>query len=181
MGENVKTVPISGRIAEDDYTFLMQYPVGGKVTASEKLRHVAAFFRQYQENMRDYGECLNELNRLLEGFTKEMKTLENEKSIHSELLDRMLTFVPKVAASLITAQLPEEKGKDGTLYLRELEERVLRMTLQLLESILRMALTRESPTYNPQLLRGRLGTVMELVDMVSGRETVKLEEKEEQG
>ena len=172
-----RTIPISGRISEEDYEFLMQYRISGKVTASEKLRHLATFFRQYHESMQSYGECLNELQRSMEPFTKSLKSLENESNHHSELLDRLLSFSAEMSANLITARIPS--GTDeGISYLRSLEERLFRMTLQQLEGILRMGLTRESPTFNPQLLHGKLSTVKELVVIISSRASNNLSQKE---
>jgi hypothetical protein len=171
MQENVRTLPISGRIAEADYEFLMSCPMGGKVTASEKLRYVASFFRDYHENMYDFAKCQSELNRLLERFAKEMRAVEHSTAMHSDLMDRLMVFSTEITATLITAKVPEDRGRSVSC-LRDLEERVLRLALQVLESILRMALTRESPTYNPQVLREKLNTTIELVELIAMRPTL---------
>ena len=166
MKENTRTCPISGRIAEEDYEFLMQHSIAGKVTASEKLRHIAAFYRQYHESMRTYSECLAEIQRLLGPFRRDLKALENANAKHSELLDRITTAVPELLAFLITSEPPAD-APSSPAYLTGVEERVCRMTLSLLESIMRMGLTRESPTYNPHLLRSKLSTILELADLLA--------------
>jgi hypothetical protein len=171
MQENQKTLPISGRITEQDYEFLMQQPMGGKVTASEKLRAMASFFRAYHEHMMDYAQCQSELNRLMERFTKELRAAEHLTNRHSDLMDRVLSFSSELSATLITSNIPGTDEPTSVQKLLELEERLLRLALQLLESILRMALTRESPTYNPQLLHGKLSTTIELLTLISARNT----------
>ena len=58
------------------------------------------------------------------------------------------------------------KSKDNKLAgLLELEQRLFRNVTGLIESVLRMGLTAQSPTYNPTLLKERMTTVRELVDL----------------
>lgn len=166
MSDTTKTIPISGRIAQEDYEFLMAYAFGGKVTASEKLRHMAAFFRHYHQHLGDATEGLEELNRLLEPARKNLKRLENEEGVHSEVVDQAANLLPQALAYLISRQ--DSVGPKRTLpYLLETEERLLNYCLRLVEHILRLGLTRQSPAYNSQLLEGKLDVLIELVGLLS--------------
>lgn len=164
MNESKATVPISGRVGEDDYQFLMGYPIDGKVTASEKLRYVMSFFRSYHESLSDYSDCLSELNRLLEPSRKEIKRTELEAGVSSELIDRLLQVLPEMLALCITADIPKKADKRLPALLK-LEERQLKLTMGLIESVLRMGLTQKSPTYNPTVLKDKMKTISELVEL----------------
>ncbi len=164
MSESKATQPISGRVAEADYAFLMEYPIPGQVTASEKLRYVLSFFRGYHESLSSFEDCLAELNRLAAPARKRVKKAENETRLTSELVDRLYQVLPELAALLITAPVPEP-GKEPAAALIAFEDRLCQATLALVESALRMGLTAQSPTYNPSLLRDRLKNTRELVDL----------------
>lgn len=168
MSEQTKTVPISGRIAQADYDFLMANRFGGKVTASEKLRHMASFFRHYHENLGDYTDGLEELNRLLQPARKNVKQLENQLAIHSEVIDQAANILPQALAYLISRQT-EPPPKETLPYLLETEERLLQLCLRMIEHILRLGLTSNAPAYNPRILDDKLETIVELVGLLSSR------------
>ncbi|MFP4351280.1 MAG: hypothetical protein ACLFRP_00225 [Puniceicoccaceae bacterium] len=170
MTESARTVPISGRISVEDYDFLMSHPFGGKVTASEKLRHMASTFRRYHEHLGEYAGCLEELERLMAPARKNLKRLENETETRSEVIDTAMNLLPQALALLISRQeRPPEK--DGLPFLLETEEKVLQAVLRLVEQILRLGLTRDAPAYNPRLLDDRLGTIIELAGLLSRKNT----------
>ncbi|MCH6255182.1 hypothetical protein MLD52_01395 [Puniceicoccaceae bacterium K14] len=164
MNENKATVPISGRVAEEEYQFLMSYPISGKVTASEKLRYVVSFFRSYHESLDTYENCLAELNRLLEPSRKQIKKAEVEVEVSSEMVDRLMQVLPEIMASIVTAKIPNE-GEKQLPSLLALEERMLKSLIGIVESLLRFGLTSQSPTYNPTLLKDRMNGVRELVEL----------------
>jgi hypothetical protein len=168
MNEPVKTVPISGRISQEDYDFIMQHSFGGKVTASEKLRHIASFFRQYHEHFDNYAEGIEELNRLTEPARKNLKHMENEQNVHSELVDAAANVFPMGVAYLASRQ-QQPPTKEQLPYLLETEERLLGLVLRLVEQVLRLGLTTTAPAYNPHLLDDKLHTISELVGLLSKR------------
>lgn len=169
MNATVKTVSISGRISQQDYDFLMQHPFGGKVTASEKLRHMASFFRHYHEHFGSYTEGIEELNRLTEPARKNLKGLEHTQGAHSEVVDTAANLLPQGVAFLASRQKCPAK-KDTLPYLLETEERLLLLILRMIEQVLRLGLTRQAPAYNPHLLDDKLDTIIELVGLLSQRQ-----------
>ena len=164
MSENKSTVPISGRVTEEDYQYLMEYPIAGKVTASEKLRYVVSFFRTYHESLESYEESFAELNRLLEPSRKALKKAELETGSSSEFVDRILQVLPEMLALSITLSLPKKADKQLPALLA-FEDRQLKSVMGLIESVLRMGLTSQSPTYNPTVLRDKMDTIRELVEL----------------
>ena len=169
MSESTKSITISGRISEDDHQFLMGFPLAGKVTISEKLRHICTFFRQYHTNLEGFAACLEQLNMALRPALNDIKEMENEEGINSELVTRLLNYVPETLAYLITLRKPASRRghANGTRkQLLEIEGRLFQQAVTLIESILRMGLTRQSPAYNPNLMKNRLSTIQELVGMM---------------
>lgn len=166
MSESVKTVPISGRISQEDYDFLMAQSFGGKVTASEKLRYIASFFRQYHEHFGSYEEGVEELNRLTEAARKNIHRIEHAQGGHSELVDTAANIFPQGVAYLASRQKNPPK-KDELAYLLETEEYLLSLILRLAEQTLRLGLTSQAPAYNPNLFRDKLGTLTELIGLLS--------------
>lgn len=168
MNENKVTVPISGRVAEEDFQFLMSFPISGKVTASEKLRYVVSFFRSYHESLETFEDSLTELNRLLEPTKKAVKRAELEEQVSSELLDRLMQVLPEMLALLVTSRVSREDSSQLEQLL-QIEERMFKNLMGLLEGVLRFGLTRQSPTYNPNLLKDRMNVIRELVALSSDK------------
>ena len=150
----------------------MEFPLAGKVTVSEKLRHICTFFRQYHTNLEGYSNCLEQINIMLRPAINDIKEVENQEGVCSELVSKLLTLVPELLAFLVTQRRPATKtspqGQD-LKHLRELESRLFESSLTLMEGILRMGLTQKSPTYNPNLLKGRLSTILELCELLDSR------------
>lgn len=163
-----RTRSISGRIAEDDFDFLMAYQIDGQVTASEKLRHIASFFRRYHDGMTDYAQALAEMQRLTEPTRLALKRIERDERMRSTVLDQTLQALPEMIAQ-ITAAVPEltvDEPGPRRQAANDLESHLCEGLLHLLESTLRMAVTSKSPTYAPRLLQGRLDTIVELVALL---------------
>ena len=172
MRETTKSITISGRISEPDHEFLMEFPLAGKVTVSEKLRHICTFFRQYHTNLEGYSNCLEQINIMLRPAVNDIKDMENQEGVQSELVSKLLNLVPELLAYLVTQRRPAAKSTrrgQARKHLRELESRLFESSLTLVEGILRMGLTQKSPTYDPNLLEGRLATIQELCEMLDSR------------
>lgn len=172
MQSDEVTVPISGRVSQRDYDFLMSQPFGGKVTASEKLRHVLSFFRNYHENLHSYGECITELERLLEEPQKKIREAERQHRTRSELVQHLQTTLPILLAELISADVPNDPAKQRA-WLQDFEARLGDHMVALLEFYLRLGLTKQAPTYNPSLVRTKLATAAELIDLVRNNNQTK--------
>lgn len=164
----INTTQISGRISEEDYNFLMEYPLSGKVTVSEKLRHACAYFRAHTQGMRNFPECLAELQVEMQAARKDIKETELALGAHSELVDRMISALPEAMAYLVTFRKPAEQ-RDRLKSLLHTEERLLSWSVSLLDSLLRMGLTKAAPAYNPKLLEGKLDRVLELLEIIASR------------
>jgi hypothetical protein len=99
----------------------------------------------------------------------DIKEMENNEGVHSELVDKLLHFLPEMLAFLETQRRqvdPDGKPAGDLKHLLEMEARLFDQCLVLVESLLRMGLTSKSPTYNPNLMKGRLSTIQELATLL---------------
>ena len=82
-------------------------------------------------------------------------------------------MVPELLAFLVTQRRPEgqtnQRGQDLKHLVTNWSPAFLRAPLHLLEGVLRMGLTQKSPTYNPNLLNGKLSTIQELCELLDSR------------
>ncbi len=143
------------------------------MTASEKLRFIASFFRQYHEHFESFSEGVEELNRITAPARKNLRELEESQKTDSDLIDLAANLLPQGVAYLSSRQTRPSSEKEELTYLLETEERLLEIVLRLVEQVLRMGLTRQAPAYNPQLLHGKLETIKELVGLISDQDTAK--------
>lgn len=160
--DSAQTSPISGRVAKEDLDFLMGFPIPGATTASEKLRHVCAFFKKYHESLSEFESCTIELQRLMEPSKKNLKKAEFQTGKSSEFIDRISQVIPEAFSHLVTTRIEGDKGQK-TQQLIDLEERLLLEMLKLFEGVLRMNLTPNPPTYNPTVIESHLENVTSLV------------------
>ncbi len=163
--KNQKTVPISGRIGERDYEYLMSHGEAGQVTASEKLRHVCSFYRLYHERTEDRSECIAEIHRLIQNGMSAVRDAERGEGMYSDLLHRLADSLPDMVGVLANPELGERGHRRESLI--RLEQELFNRLLLLLEQLLRLGVTRETPTYNRQLTKGRFETVRELISLES--------------
>lgn len=162
-----RTMPISGRIAEKDYEYLMAHGGEGQVTASEKLRHVCAFYRSYHERTERRAECVAEIQRLVQNGMEKIRAAERKEGAYSDLVHRLADNLPELVGILAAPEM-EDQGNSREALLKLEEELFRRMLLQL-EQLLRLGVTSETPTYNRQLTRDRFETVKELISLTDNK------------
>lgn len=161
---------VSGRVSQADFDYVMSAPMEGRVTASEKLRYLFSAYRRFQEGMTDEASCVVELQRLLEPSRREVLRAERDQGKHSELVEKLFVALPELMATLI-AFAPEGSGKKEIRDLTDLEARLGDQVVNLLESVLRLAVSgKRSPTYSPQLFQKRLEGSFELLALIQSRQ-----------
>ena len=78
-----------------------------------------------------------------------------------------MQILPELMAALVMIRIPK-KGVKQLPVLTDFDARLFESALCIMESVLRMGLSRTSPTYNPSLLRNHLATIHALVDLKRG-------------
>lgn len=163
-----KSIPISFRITPDDAAFIAQLNVGDAVTPSEKIRELIAGARRDHTSRATFGQSSMLMRENLAATASAILTSEHEFERHSELIRLVLEWLPETMACFITTSTFEDDQR-SIAALERLEREVAERTIRLLESVLRMAVTSQADSYDPDLLSQRLDRVLELASLISNQ------------
>jgi hypothetical protein len=163
---------LSARIPVEDMQWLAGLDIEGAVSPSDKLRALIGQMRRQHEGTLDYQGSLSWLRDLVSPFVTAIRALEHENRMHSEVLTLVAEALPPIMATLLS-----ERGlaKDAKARAIEVEEIVVQRCLQLLTSILRLAVTRDAGCYSPTVIDDHVGSVLEIADVV--RQARKIREE----
>lgn len=153
-------VPISGRIPEDLYQWLSTVQLEGATTVSDKLRVAVTTLKRLHDGDSDYMGALSMYRDLGRSTRERIAALEPEHG-HSEVLAAVAEHAPALAAGLISAQV--HTLQDAKL----LEDQLVKRSMQLVETLLRQALTTEASAYDGQVIRKNAKRLAELVQVIS--------------
>ena len=161
-----KTVSISARISQDDAEFLSQLIVSGAKTPSDKLRAILMEARQRHLGQQEYSDGLRLMRDMYAPLTERLQQAEYESGQHSELLVRLMQWLPDIAAYVLSGVPNEEKGiqkKELVAFEHGVVDRVFR----LMESMLQLGITQNNPCYDPKIINDRIKPVLELADTIA--------------
>jgi len=157
-----KTVPLSARISQEDAEFLSSMQIQGATTPSEKLRIIIAETRERHQGLQDYRSSLIMYQEMLNRFVTVTRELEMHHQIHSELVSRMIEWLPDMMA-FVTAMGMELQQTGQVENLKYMEEGITDRSFRLIQSILQMGVTDTCPCYNQSSISSRMDTVEKLV------------------
>ena len=156
-------VPISGRLPDDLYEWLSTFVVEGATTLSDKMRVAVANLKRLHDGDSDYIGALAMYRDLGRGTREHIAALERDAGEHSEVLAAMLEHIPALMAALNAAE-PKSVGEA-----QQLEETLVKRTLQLTESLLRQAVTSGAAAYDPQVVSKNAGRLLELARIIPAK------------
>lgn len=159
-----KTIPLSVRISQDDASFIARVTIPGAVTPSEKVRALIAQARERQQSEKNPADAASLLSSLFEARRLEIRRLEEKTASHSELITQLGAWLPRFLALFMST--PLSRDLEAHEALRRLERGVVREIMSLMEGVLRLAVTREEPCYDPRVISSQIGVVKELIDLV---------------
>ena len=160
-----KTVSLSVRVSDDDAAFLAGLEVTGAVTPSEKLRAILAAARRREEGLGSYSESLALFQEMLGPAVRALRDHELSTHSRSELLHFLSEWLPEAMAFFASAlhTSDDEKGNDSW---SEVERGLAIRTFALVQTVLRMGVTRQSISYDPEVISRRLEPVLELTEVL---------------
>ena len=163
-----KTVTISARIDREDADFLATVPIPKATTPSDKLRHILAAARDWQDGGSDYDKCLGRIENWIAPALHSWRTAENTSRKHSELVRLMAEWLPEALAFLIASVPPPtpRDGEDLAAGLDALEEGLTSRAFTLIDAILRLGVTGRDPCYDPNAINSRVDPVLELAEFI---------------
>ena len=156
-----KLVTISARISPEDAEFISRLHVADARTPSDKLRAIIADARQRAGRDRDYAGTLQTIQDLLQPLMQKIRHAEVENQIHSEVLIRLADWIPDALAFLVSSiSQPDDQPTEEQLH--HLESGTAERLMRLVESVLQLAITERCACYDPEIMRTRIGGVLEL-------------------
>lgn len=160
-----KTVSLSTRISQEDAEFLSGLKIQDANTPSEKLRVIIADTRKRHEGMQDYRNSLLMYQDMLNRVVTASRELELENQIHSELVSRLIEWLPDMMAfaTAMGSKLQQEKNVES---LKEFEDGITDRSFRLFQSILQMGITDTCPCYQTDAVSKRMTEVVKLVNVI---------------
>src|SRR5215472_6088576 len=153
---------LSARISIDDMEWLAGLDIRGAVSPSDKLRALIGQMRRQYEGTLDYQGSLSWLRDLVAPFVTSIRAFEHQNRMHSEVLTLAAEALPQIMATLLSERALTKDAKRRAI---EVEEIVVQRCLQLLTSIMRLAVTREAACYNPSVIDAHVGSVLEIAEI----------------
>lgn len=160
-----KSVTISVRLSSDDAAFLADYNSHGATTLSEKVRSIIAEAKQKGSIDQSYDESWNRAQSNLAPAMRQLREVEEAHNIHSELLSGLAHWLPDTTAHL-NSSVPRSTDKDTVEKLQKLESITADKVFALVEQVLRLGVTGESPCYDPSVIVKRTSTVVRLCEII---------------
>ena len=161
-----KTVSISARISQDDAEFLSQLVISDAKTPSDKLRAILMEARQRHLGQQEYGDGLRLMREMYAPLLDRLQQAEYDTGEHSELLLRLMQWLPDMAAYVVSGVSSNEES----IQKKELvafEQGVVDRVFRLMESVLQLGITQNNPCYDPKIINDRIKPVLELADTIA--------------
>ena len=159
-----KMVAIGARVPRVDAEFISQLTIEGATTPSDKVRVIIAEARRRHQGSNNYDACLEQVNNLLSATNRMLRHAELESREHSELLARVLDWLPDIMAYLLSSK---QMLVDGDLdEMRALEDDVADRVFRLIESVLQLGVTRHCSCYDREVVSKRISPVLDLTGVI---------------
>lgn len=163
-----KTVPLSVRVSPDDAEFISRLDIAGATTPSDKVRALLAEAKRRHEGFRDYRGCLAMADEMLASALHDLRELENQERVHSEVISKLVEWLPEALAFLLTS-LHDVGSTEERQRLDEFERGVADRIFRLLESMLRLGVTAMCRGYDPKVIANGIEPILELVEVIRSR------------
>lgn len=159
----MKKVQVGARISAKDAEFLNLLEINGANTPSDKLRAIIEEARLRREYSQDFTGSYRLIQEQVTPLTERIKNAEFDKGIHSELLARILEWLPEFYAYCLCS-LPEviESEDELSVYEKGTVDRVAR----LFESLLHQELSTQSNSYTPNVLKEHVSSFAEIIKII---------------
>lgn len=157
-------ISVSGRISEDLYHWLSTSSFEGATTLSDKLRVGLATLKRQQEGDANYDGALDMQRALSKNLCKQLAKIETGHG-HSEVLATLLEHAPALMAAIASTKIKDMAEA------RRLEDLLVQRSMQLVESLMRQAITRQARAYDPQVIHRHISPTLELMSIIQQQTT----------
>lgn len=164
-----KTVTLSARISHEDAEFISRLDIDGAKTPSDKLRHIITEARRRHEGSQDYRGSMHTVGDMLSTVNTLIREQELEHHVHSELVTRILDWLPDTMAFIMASEASLNK-QAAPKQLLEIESGINERIFRLFESVLQLGITEYCPCYNNRAIQERVKPILELVQIIKTHE-----------
>lgn len=171
-----KMVAISARISHDDAEFISGLQIEGAVTPSDKLRAIIADVRRRSSGTGDYRSAVAVVQQLLEPVSTQSRQLELEQRMHSELVARVIEWLPDVMGLILSSSAALVDGEPNA-ELVNLERGLADRVFLLMESVLQMGVTRRCPCYDTAAILTRVEPILDLARVIDSTQAAQQEKQ----
>ncbi|MEX0741667.1 MAG: hypothetical protein WD079_02645 [Phycisphaeraceae bacterium] len=169
---------MSVRVSAEDAAFIAGLDIPGASTPSDKLRSIIIEARQRREDAQDFGDAVRRAEDLIQRGRSRVRDLEHRHRVHSELVSLTGDWLGEAAALLMTFP-PEDRARpakpaasqEQRKELVELERRLADKLFALIESVLRLGVTRQCRCYDGNVVADRLGPSLEIARLIEAATT----------
>lgn len=153
-----KTVQLSVRVSDDDAAFLASLEIEGALTPSEKMRAILQAERQRHGAETTPNEMEDIIRSMMRRARLQVRTLEKERNVRSDLVARLYERIPELAGALIAGL--------GKRTPEEFESAMAADLYALIEEALSLALVSQNRVYDAGVAVPHLPPVLELADLI---------------
>ena len=167
-GASGKSITLSVRISQEDALFLSQYKSEGKITPSDKLRALIRESREQQQGLQDFRHSIDMFEKMLAPINSDIRDAEMRQHMHSELVSRVMSWLPDMMALVVSAGGQQEKSHDGESLLT-FEEELVDRVFRLVETVLQLGITESNSCYKSDAISSRVGPAFDLFEIIKNR------------
>jgi len=142
------------RLEQEDLDYLSAVDIQGAGNFSEKIRALLAEARAQREGVNDPAAAHDFARRIFARVDREIHTAEIKAGIRSELMHRMLAWLPEVTAYMLATDGDDEKSSHRQR-LGNIELGLMERVLSLVDSTQQMSRAGFRGCYDPDALMQR--------------------------
>ncbi len=147
---------------------MSQFKAEGAITPSDKLRALIRDSREKQTQLQDFRGSIDTFEKMLAPINAMIREAELSHSIHSELVTRIMAWLPDIMALVVITGKNLEQSQDQET-LKAFEDCLADRVFRLVETVLQTGLTETNSCYNPDAISSRMEPVLELSEIIRNR------------
>ena len=154
-----KSIAFSVRFSNEDAEYIAGLDIDGAVTPSEKIRAIVEHFKSQHQD-KTYKNQLRYFQSQFTSLVEEFKEQELSQDTFSEAVPVIMEWLIEFNSYLTSVH-------DQTpLDIVNVEQCMINRLFRLFEHTLRLAITTEAPCYTPNLIRSKVHTLAELINLI---------------
>ncbi len=127
------------RLDEDDLTYLSQVEIHGAGNLSEKIRALIDEARAQRDGAENYAAAHDFSRQLFARVDRQINAAEVEASTRSELIHRLLAWLPEAVAYMLAANQIGKSKSNRSVALAEFEIGMGERAFSMVDSMLQLA------------------------------------------